>query len=105
MPSTAIPIVKGSSGVLLMPKAESKREKMEDCIRCSKCISVCPMGLEPYLLMLTGQKELHERSEAARIMDCIECGSCVFTCPAHRPLLDYIRLEKGKVGALIRSRK
>ena len=105
MPSTAIPIVKGSSGVLLMPKVESKRAKMEDCIRCSKCISVCPMGLEPYLLMLTGQKELHERSEAARIMDCIECGSCVYTCPAQRPLLDYIRLEKGKVGAILRGRK
>jgi len=103
--STAIPMVKGSSGILLMPKAESKREAMQDCIRCSKCISVCPMGLEPYLLMLTAQKGLHERSEESRVMDCIECGSCVFTCPAHRPLLDYIRLEKGKVGAIIRNRK
>lgn len=105
MPSTSIPIVKGSSGVLIMRNDESQRGTMHDCIRCSKCISVCPMGLEPYLLMLTAQKDLHERSEEARIMDCIECGSCVFTCPAHRPLLDYIRLEKGKVGAILRSRK
>ena len=105
MASTAIPVVKGSSGILLMPNEESKREKTEDCIRCSKCISVCPMGLEPYLLMLTAQKELHERSEEACIMDCIECGSCVFTCPAHRPLLDYIRLEKAQVGAIMRGRK
>ncbi len=105
MASTAIPVVKGSSGILLMRNEESQRGEMQDCIRCSKCISVCPMGLEPYLLMLTAQKELHERSEDARIMDCIECGSCVYTCPAHRPLLDYIRLEKGKVGALIRERK
>lgn len=105
MSSTAIPIVKGSSGVLIMKDEESQRGTMQDCIRCSKCISVCPMGLEPYLLMLTAQKDLHERSEEARIMDCIECGSCVYTCPAHRPLLDYIRLEKGKVGAILRSRK
>lgn len=105
MASTAIPVVKGSSGILLMQEEESKRGKMEDCIRCSKCISVCPMGLEPYLLMLTAQKEMHDRSEEACIMDCIECGSCVYTCPAHRPLLDYIRLEKGKVGAILRGRR
>lgn len=103
--SPNIPIVKGSSGILLMKNDESKRAESADCIRCSKCISVCPMGLEPYLLMLTAQNELHERSEEAHIMDCIECGSCVFTCPAHRPLLDYIRLEKGKVGAILRNRK
>ena len=105
MANTNIPIVKGSSGVLIMKEEESQRGAMQDCIRCSKCISVCPMGLEPYLLMLTAQKDLHERSEDARIMDCIECGSCVYTCPAHRPLLDYIRLEKGKVGAIMRGRK
>lgn len=105
MTTTSIPVVKGSSGILLMKKEESKRGAMQDCIRCSKCISVCPMGLEPYLLMLTAQKDMHERSEEARIMDCIECGSCVYTCPSHRPLLDYIRLEKGKVGAIMRSRK
>ena len=39
------------------------------------------------------------------LMDCIECGCCTFTCPAHRPLLDYLRIGKAKVGALIRSRK
>lgn len=105
MSSTAIPVVKGSSGILLMKDEESKRGKMEDCIRCSKCISVCPMGLEPYLLMLTAQKEMHERSEEACIMDCIECGSCVYTCPANRPLLDYIRLEKAQVGAIMRGRR
>lgn len=44
------------------------------------------------------------RVEEERVMDCIECGSCSFTCPAHRPLLDYIRMGKAKVGAIIRSR-
>jgi electron transport complex protein RnfC len=46
-----------------------------------------------------------ERMESERIMDCIECGSCQFTCPANRPLLDYCRLGKGKVGAMIRARQ
>jgi electron transport complex protein RnfC len=103
--STNVPIVKGSSGVLLMPGEESFREEMSDCIRCSKCISACAMGLEPYLLMLTAQKGLDERSHSEHIMDCIECGSCSYTCPAQRPLLDYIRLGKGRVGAMLRAKK
>lgn len=103
--STDVPITKGSSGVLIMPDQQAHRAPVENCIRCSKCISACPMGLEPYLLMIETKKELWDRAEDDDIMDCIECGSCSFTCPAHRPLLDYIKLGKGKVGQIIRSRK
>jgi electron transport complex protein RnfC len=63
------------------------------------------MGLEPYLLMTLGEKQIFDRAEGERIMDCIECGSCSYTCPSSRPLLDYIRFGKGKVGAIMRSRK
>lgn len=100
-----VPMAKGSSGLLLLPDTESKRKEMKPCIRCAKCVSVCPMGLEPFLLMTTGQKRLWERAEEEDVMDCIECGSCSYTCPSDRPLLDYIRLSKGTVGKLIRSRK
>lgn len=102
---TSVPIIKGSSGILILPAAESRRKAVEPCIRCSKCVSVCPMGLEPYLLMVMGQKSLWERMEKDRVMDCIECGSCSYTCPSSRPLLDYIRLGKSEVGKIIRSRK
>jgi electron transport complex protein RnfC len=100
-----IPVTKGSSGILVLPQEEAHRKPVENCIRCSKCVSVCPMGLEPYLLMIESEKDLLDRAENDSIMDCIECGSCSFTCPAHRPLLDYIRLGKGKVGQIIRNRK
>lgn len=103
--NTEIPVTKGTSGVLMMPDAESKRKEMMACIRCSRCVSVCPMGLEPYLLMTVSEKQMWDRAEFERVMDCIECGSCSYTCPANRPLLDYIRLGKGKVGAIIRNRK
>lgn len=103
--STDIPISKGSSGVLLLDEAEACRKKIYNCIRCAKCVSVCPMGLEPYLLSALSENEDWERMENERIMDCIECGSCQFTCPANRPLLDYCRLGKNKIGAIIRSRK
>lgn len=102
--STEVPITKGSSGILIMPEEIAKRGKLEPCIRCSKCVSVCPMGLSPYLLSTVSDKAIWDRAEEEKIMDCIECGSCSFTCPANRPLLDYIRLGKGKVGQIMRSR-
>ncbi len=103
--NTTVPVTKGSSGILIMPNEEASRGEMKPCIRCTKCVNVCPMGLSPYLLMQIGEREMHDRAETESIMDCIECGSCSYTCPSNRPLLDYIRLEKGKVGAIMRARK
>lgn len=102
---TSIPVVKGSSGILILPDTEAKRKEIEPCVRCSKCVSVCPMGLEPYLLQVLGEKAMYDRLETEKVMDCIECGSCSYTCPSGRPLLDYIRLGKSEVGKIIRSRK
>jgi len=62
------------------------------------------MGLEPYLLAQLLDHEAYERAENDKIMDCIECGSCHYTCPSGRPLLDYIRVGKIKVGQIIRNR-
>ena len=102
--SLDVPVVKGTSGILIMKESESSRENVLNCIRCSKCVSVCPMGLEPYLLEKVVMFEDYERTEQERVMDCIECGSCQYTCPANRPLLDYLRLGKNKVGQIIRTR-
>lgn len=99
------PVLKGTSGILLLSANEAKRKPMRNCIRCGKCVSICPMGLEPYLLAKLSMFNLLERMEAGKVMDCIECGSCSFTCPSNRPLLDYIRLGKGRTGAMIRNRK
>lgn len=103
--SPDIPVTKGTSGILIVPETEAKRKPYMECIRCSRCVSVCPMGLEPYLLMTLGQKQIFDRAENERVMDCIECGSCTYTCPSYRPILDYIRFGKAKVGQIIRTRK
>jgi electron transport complex protein RnfC len=100
-----VPIVKGSSGILLIDKSEARRKELKPCIRCTKCVSVCPMGLEPYLLMTLSELSLFERMESEKVLDCIECGSCSYTCPSSRPLLDYIRLGKAEVGKIMRARK
>ena len=102
--STDIPVVKGMSGVILFPAKESVREEIKPCIRCGKCITACPVNLEPYLLMTLSEKNLFERAEKDRITDCMECGSCSFTCPADRPLLDFIRLGKSAVIKMARER-
>ncbi|MBN2787218.1 MAG: electron transport complex subunit RsxC [Paludibacteraceae bacterium] len=101
---TEIPVTKGTSGILIMTQAESKRGKIMPCIRCTKCVNVCPQGLEPYLLMSVAEKQMWEQAEKEHNMDCIECGSCSFICPSDRPLLDYIRFGKQNVGAMIRAR-
>lgn len=103
--NTDVPMSKGSSGILIMNRKEAKRAEEQTCIRCGKCVSACPMGLEPYLLGALSENGDFERMENERIMDCIECGSCQFTCPAYRPLLDYCRLGKAKVGGMIRARQ
>jgi len=100
-----VPVVKGSSGILLLDAEEAKRKEVLPCIRCTKCVKVCPMGLEPYLLMTLAERGLFERMENEKTMDCIECGSCSYTCPSARPLLDYIRLGKAEVGKIMRARK
>jgi len=102
--SLEVPVVKGTSGILIMSEQESVRVPVSNCIRCARCISVCPMGLEPVLLAQLAENQGFEQAEKEHIMDCIECGSCHFTCPAGRPLLDYLRLGKNKVGFIIRTR-
>ena len=103
--NTEVPICKGSSGVLIMNETEARRGEAQPCIRCAKCVSACPMGLEPYLLSTASSKQMWDKVEAEDITSCIECGSCQFTCPSHRPLLDNIRMGKQTVMGIIRSRQ
>lgn len=98
-----VPVVKGTSGVTLMNKTDSKRPEPSACIRCAKCVSVCPMGLEPFLMSKLAMLGRYDDLRDANVMDCIECGCCSFTCPSNRPLLDFVRLGKGKVGAQLRA--
>lgn len=100
-----VPVTKGTSGVIVFPAEESNRKAQSACIKCAKCVSVCPMGLEPYLLIRMAQRRMFDELEFERVMDCMECGSCSYTCPANLPLLDYIRLGKNEVSRIIRSRK
>lgn len=98
------PVTKGCSGITVLGGREAVRGAEAACIKCAKCVSACPMGLEPYLLSKLTRKQAWERLEQEQITNCIECGCCQFTCPAYLPLLDYVRLGKQRVMGLIRAR-
>lgn len=102
--SVDVPVCKGTNSVTVLSGNEARRKEPQPCIRCAKCVSVCPMGLEPYLLATCSSMKKWDRLEAEDITSCIECGSCQFTCPSHRYLLDNIRIGKSAVIGIIKTR-
>jgi electron transport complex protein RnfC len=93
-----VPVIKSTTGIVLLNKKESKIQEEEFCIRCGACVRACPMGLAPCLLNLASEKELWTETKAYQAMDCIECGLCNFTCPANRKLTQSIKRAKLEVS-------
>lgn len=94
-----VPVVKGTSAILCFTDEEMKNEVATACIRCGKCVDVCPMSLVPNVLhraALNGRYETFLENDG---MDCIECGCCAYTCPAKRDLVQSIRTAKTAVRA------
>ena len=94
MSNLEAPVTKGCSGIVLLSEKETLRRQEHDCIRCTQCLIVCPMGLDPTLLMNLAQYKMWDEVKNNYVADCIECGCCSYICPSNRPLLDYIRLGK-----------
>ena len=97
------PMIKGTSGILLDPRYAHRREP-EPCIRCAACVKRLAHGLEPFLLSTLSRLKQYDEAEQEKIANCIECGSCSYICPSSRPILDFIRVGKGKVMAAMRAR-
>ena len=98
------PVCKGTNSITVISGDEAHRKKVQPCIRCAKCVSVCPMGLEPYLIATLSAFKEYERAENEDIVSCIACGSCQYTCPSGRPILDNILQGKAVVMGMIRER-
>ncbi|HSQ89221.1 electron transport complex subunit RsxC [Romboutsia sp.] len=94
-----IPTNKGASGILCLDEEESRTPKPQNCLRCGKCLTVCPAFLQPLYISAYSLKNDFESAENHRALDCIECGSCSFVCPARRPLLQSIRNAKREIIA------
>lgn len=102
--SLDVPVGKGQNSITVLTDDDAHRKAAQPCIRCAKCVSACPMGLEPFLLATGSAMKKWDMMEKEMITSCIECGSCQFTCPAHRPMLDNIRYGKQTVMGIIRGR-
>jgi electron transport complex protein RnfC len=96
--SLDVPVTKGTSGIIVMTEGEIVHAgDFEPCIRCGRCIDVCPMGLMPSMLGTYAEKGFYEGAKEYNLFDCFECGSCAFVCPSKRPIVQLIRLAKSMV--------
>lgn len=88
-----VPVLKGTNAILCM-KAAAARPGTPTCIRCSRCVTVCPMHLQPLYLYRFATNGNQKELERLYLMDCIECGSCAYSCPGQLPLVERIRAGK-----------
>lgn len=98
---TSVPVIKGSNGVLVLPASQNKAKENPCCIRCGRCVSVCPMHLQPLFLYAYERRGNTDELNRLHVTDCIECGCCAYICPARLQLVQSIRDGK----ALVKQKK
>jgi electron transport complex protein RnfC len=97
--SLSIPVVKGTSGVLILSEDQAEMVEEGPCIRCGRCLAVCPMRLSPSLMADAVKSKDIDSAEACHLLDCMECGSCAFVCPAKRHMVQWIKYGKNEIAA------
>ena len=93
-------VVKGTSGVVVLPAELVDVQEEHACVRCAKCVDACPMFLMPNFIVDAVQKEDWAQAELWGALDCFECGVCSYTCPAYIPHVQYVRDAKAEIAAL-----
>ncbi len=90
-------VIKGSSGILVLDGQYTKKEVESNCIRCGRCMEICPMHLMPMNISAAAAMEDIEKSERFRAPDCMSCGSCSYVCPAKKPIAQNIKFAKEQI--------
>lgn len=97
------PVMKATSGILVLTAAECAEPEPTACLRCGRCVEACPIQLIPSRLAKLAELGRAEEARDQGIEVCMECGTCAFACPAHLPLVQWLRLGKQQARALARS--
>ncbi len=96
--TTEVPVVKATSGLVVYTKEEIKTFESSPCIKCSKCVDVCPMYLLPTLLAEASRNQRYELCREYNVTDCMECGLCSYVCPSKIELTHWIKVGKAEVN-------
>ncbi|AAV90436.1 electron transport complex RnfABCDGE type C subunit [Zymomonas mobilis subsp. mobilis ZM4 = ATCC 31821] len=97
LPNIDVPVIKGTAGILALTSEEMDHRPTEACLRCGRCVDVCPCGLSPVEMASLIRRDKLEEVEKLQVMDCFSCGSCSYVCPSHLPLVQYFNYAKGEI--------
>lgn len=105
IPILTIPVTKGTSGITCLTKADIKKADESNCVRCGRCVDVCPLNLVPTKMAIASRAENWELAKSYHIQACMECGCCSYTCPSSLPLVQLIRMGKVEIMKEARIKK
>ena len=98
-PGATASVVKGTSGIVVLTSDVVDLGEEHECVRCGKCVDVCPMFLSPNFIVQAARRGQWDRAEMWGALDCFECGCCSYTCPAYIPHVQYVRKAKAEIAA------
>ncbi len=95
--SLMAPVVKSTNGIIFLSEGEIEKAENAFCIRCSRCVESCPLGLLPCMIALAVEKGRWDLAKAYGVLECMECGACNYVCPQRRNIVEVVRQAKEKL--------